>query len=59
MKDIKGVNVAVGDEVAYACKNYGDVRLKTGVVNKIYADDKTCTVDSTPHVFDNRIIKIK
>jgi len=58
MKDIRGASIKVGDVVAYACKDCGDVRLKTGIVRKIYTNDKECTVDSTSHVFENRIMKI-
>ena len=59
MEDINNKKLNIGDEVVYAYKSFGDVKLKQGKITKIYANDKECTVDSVAHIYGYRIMKIK
>ncbi len=57
MKDIKGNELKVGDEVAFA---YKDI-LSTGKITKFYKskyDKDECSVGRVPHVDSSRILKL-
>lgn len=57
MKDVKGNEVAVGDEVVYI-RNIGyDAKLDIGKVTKIYRNGHECSVDRKPHIYSCRILK--
>ena len=60
MKDKFGKELKIGDKVVFAAKSYGSVTLGHGVVTKIF-DNKNvpeCTVNSTPHIYSNRVAKM-
>lgn len=56
MKDIKGKEIKVGDEVAYVLGAAGHPKLLTGKVDKIYGNPEKCTVDSHPNIYRSRIL---
>lgn len=57
MKDALGNTIKVGDMVAYVrgAKNCPEIGI--GFVDKIYKNDKECTVSGTPHIYGFRILK--
>lgn len=56
MKDCKGVELMLGDNVVYVHGKNTDARLETGVVTKFYGNE--CSVGSATHVKSRRIMKL-
>ena len=61
MKDCKGRELQIGDEVAYVHGKNSDARLQTGKVTRIYAGRygrEECSVDGNAHIFSFRVMKM-
>jgi len=53
MKDCKGKELQIGDEVVYVHGKNSDARLRTGKVTKFYKgrfDREECSVDGNSHI---------
>lgn len=58
MKDFLGNELKVGDNVVFIASANDSPRLETGTVDKIYANDKECTVTGRSHVYSSRLMKL-
>ena len=61
MKDCKGNELQIGDEVVYIHGKNSDARLKTGKITKIYAGQykgEECSVDGNAHILSFRVMKL-
>lgn len=61
MKDCKGVELNVGDNVVYVHGKNADAHLETGKVTKFYTDtygEEECSVGSAAHIKSYRIMKL-
>lgn len=61
MKDCKGIDLKIGDNVVYVHGKNSDAHLETGVVTKFYKGayhDDECSVDGATHIKSSRIMKL-
>lgn len=58
MKDIKGQTIHVGDKVAYVARANSYPKMAIGTVKCIYKSDDACTVDTSPHIYSFRLLKL-
>ena len=63
MKDCKGNNLAVGDEVVFISNKNGSASLETGVITKLYenknrVNSDECSVGRHTHILSHRIMKL-
>lgn len=58
MKDKNGNTVNVGDKVVFIKHATTNPTLGIGRITKIYANDRTCSVDNMPNIYRNRILSI-
>lgn len=61
MKDCKGNELNVGDNVIYVHGKNADAYLETGAVTKIYTDKygkEECSVDGVTHIKRRRVMKL-
>ena len=60
MKDIKGVELKVGDNVVYVQGKNKDASLATGEITKIYPGyyAEECSIGRHAHIASNRVMKL-
>lgn len=61
MKDCKGRELSVGDEVVYVHGKNNDGYLNTGKITKFYKgafNREECSVGSATHISSNRIMRL-
>lgn len=60
MKDCKGVNVQIGDNVVCIAGKNTDARLVTGEITKFYNcnNRQECSVGRQSHLISSRIMKL-
>ena len=61
MKDCKGVELNIGDEVVYICGKNSMTSLETGKVTKFYKNrfnEDECSVGKQTHILSYRIMKL-
>lgn len=61
MKDCKGVELHIGDEVVFIRGKNSGASLDTGHITNIYAgryNKEECSVGSQAHIFESRVMKL-
>ena len=60
MKDVNGVELKVGDKVAYVQGKNSSASIATGEITKIYPGryGEECSVDGHAHILYNRVMKL-
>lgn len=58
MTDFLGNKLNVGDKVIFVADVNYNATLRKGIVDKIYKNDKECTVSGCSHVYYNRVMKL-
>ena len=61
MKDCKGQELNIGDEVVFVYGRNNDAILMTGKITKFYKgrfNDDECSVDNNSHIKSKRIMKL-
>ena len=60
MKDCNGVELQVGNNVAYILGKTKDCTLSKGIVTKLYKGHfgDECSVDNHPHILSSRVMKL-
>lgn len=58
MVDAQNNPIQVGDFVAYIQNANTNPHLSTGYVQKIYQNQKACTIDSNTNIRSSRILKV-
>lgn len=61
MKDSKGIELQIGDEVVYIQGKNSGARLATGKITKFYKgtfNEDECSVGSSTHIQRSRIMKL-
>lgn len=60
MKDVNGVELKVGDKVAYAKGTNSTTMIATGEITKFYQGPygEECSVGRDSHVYSTRILKL-